>query len=830
MMERATIDYGIDLGTTNSAIAVLDGTEPRVITNQHGATFTPSAVWIDKRGRLHVGDEARQRREEDEQNCDIEFKLRMGLGERGKKLFARSGQEMLPEELSAEILKALRADVLSSMGDDIRAAVVTVPAAFDLPQCDATRRAAELAGLTHSPLLQEPVAAALAYGFQQTSDKVFWLVYDFGGGTFDAAVMQVRDGVIQVVNHAGDNHLGGKLIDWDIVEKRLVPALTGKFSLSGFQRGNRKWGAAFAKLKLAAEQAKIEVCRKQGPGEMWIENLCDDDAGNAVDFEYELTPAELDEIVAPYVTRSLNLCRKALAEKGLSGGNMEKVLMIGGTTLIPWLRDRVRQEVGAPLAFSIDPITVVARGAAVFAGTQRLPVDEGAPVPAGSFRIDLEYEPVGNELEPPVGGRISHPGGQSLDDYTIEIVETRSQWRSGKLRLGADGTFMADVHAERGRKCEFVLELCDAAGTRQSTVPDRFPYTVGMVITSPPLIHSVGVAMANNQMDPFMKKGTPLPARERSIHRTAQAVRADQAGTGVRIPVVEGENFMRADRNRLIGAIEVPAQRIRRDLPAGSEVEITIAIDESRLVTTKAYIPVLDEEFEEVLKLEKDPPGPSELRESLDREKNRLAESREKAQRTRDLKGQEALARIDREQMVTQTESLLGAAEHDPDAMLACENRLLDLKASIDDVEDALEWPTLVEDAEKELSDTRDIIDEHGTSEDRARLRTLECDLRSAIDSGDPDMLRQQTDEVNTHGVQVLLRQPGFWVAYLEHIEERKSRMRDSAQAEQLFAQGRRAINNNDVDSLKAVVRQLIALLPSEEQQEVRGFGGTTIR
>ena len=173
----------------------------------------------------------------------------MGLGEQGRRSFARSGRAMLPEELSAEVLKSLTADVRAATNEEIHAAVITVPAAFDAPQTEATRKAGQLAGLAVSPLLQEPIAAALCYGFQQQADKVFWLVYDFGGGTFDAAIIQVREGVIHVVNHAGDNFLGGKNIDWDIVNRLLVPVLTRRFRLPEFQRGNVRWRTAFAKLK-----------------------------------------------------------------------------------------------------------------------------------------------------------------------------------------------------------------------------------------------------------------------------------------------------------------------------------------------------------------------------------------------------------------------------------------------------------------------------------------------------------------------------------------------------------------------------------------------------
>jgi len=224
---RTTIDLGIDLGTTNSCIALLKGTEVEILRNNDGQETTPSAVWLDRKDRLHVGQRARDQFEADEENAAIEFKLQMGKAT--DRVFQRSGRSFRPEALSAEVLKSLLGDARARLDEEIRAAVITVPADFDLPQCDATRQAAQLAGLTSSPLLQEPVAAALAYGFQSDSDKVFWLVYDLGGGTFDAAVMQMRDGMFRVVNHGGDRHLGGKLIDWAIVEQLLVPALAGRF-------------------------------------------------------------------------------------------------------------------------------------------------------------------------------------------------------------------------------------------------------------------------------------------------------------------------------------------------------------------------------------------------------------------------------------------------------------------------------------------------------------------------------------------------------------------------------------------------------------------------
>jgi molecular chaperone DnaK len=187
-MSRTTIDFGIDLGTTNSAIAVLKGVGTEIIKNNADADITPSAVSIDKKGAVLVGQRARNKIYDYPDDAYIEFKRRMGTDHVYP--FKSSGQNRKPEELSAEVLKSLRADVQQRLGELVEACVVTVPAAFELHQCNATRKAAQAAGFKQSPLLQEPVAAALAYGFQADEEKAYWLVYDFGGGTFDAAIIK----------------------------------------------------------------------------------------------------------------------------------------------------------------------------------------------------------------------------------------------------------------------------------------------------------------------------------------------------------------------------------------------------------------------------------------------------------------------------------------------------------------------------------------------------------------------------------------------------------------------------------------------------------------
>jgi len=820
-MERATVDFGIDLGTTNSSIAVLQGTETKVFKNNEGQEYTPSAVWIDGKGRITVGRTAKERLDSDNENTFSEFKRQMGTPNIYR--FAASKREMRPEELSAEILKSLRADVKQRIGEEVTAAVISVPAAFELPQTDATRKAAIMAGLLVSPLVQEPVAAALTYGFQSKSDRVFWMVYDFGGGTFDVAIIQVKDGEINVVKHGGDNQLGGKNIDWEIVNQLLVPVLHKDYSLTNFNMGNPKWKAAFAKLKLHAEQAKIKLSRDTET-DILLDNLCQDDRGMWVRFEHTLTRSAIEPLLEPFVERSINKCREVLEESRLSRGDVEKIILVGGPTLTPIFRDIIKTKLGIALEFSVDPLTVNAQGAAIFAGTQKMPKElfqKQHPLLAGQYRIEPEYAPIGTELEPLVGGKVISPDGKALTGFTIEFVQTRTNWRSGKISLSNDGKFMTTLLATEGVN-EFAIELRDATGNICQSSPSSLKYIYGIILSGQPLINSVGIALADNQTLNFFEKGTTLPARHKEYLKTTVAVRKGVSGMALKIPVIEGEN-KRADRNPLIGTLEISGDKVKRDIPLNSDVEVLIVVDESRIVTAKGFIPILDEEYEKVLKLEIEPPDPVKLAEDLNREKERLKKVKAQAQQSGIARSNKALAKIENEDMVHDLESSLNAAREDQDAADRCKKRLLDFAVAIDEVEEVLKWPVLVAEAEENIKMTREVVTQHGKANDREELNSLERETRSAIASEDADLLRQKIGQLNDLKWKFLLEQGSTWVALLQDLENKKAEMTDPSLAEVLFAQGHRAIDNNDVEALKAAVRQLFGLFPTPPPVDLGG-------
>ncbi|HZN94928.1 MAG TPA: Hsp70 family protein, partial [Myxococcales bacterium] len=327
---RATIDYGIDLGTTNSAIARQDGARTVLLPGEDGGALLPSAVHIGADGQPCVGAVARDRGNADPANTALEFKRLMGTPERRQ--FPASGRSLSPEELSAEVLRALARRVDGE--GPLRAAVITVPAMFQLPQCEATRRAASLAGIEHTVLLQEPIAAAIAHAGSASVKEGHWLVYDLGGGTFDVSLVRSRGGRLQVVGHDGDNHLGGR--DFDrLVTRHAAERIREQGLLDGFKRSDPRHADAFARLKLEAERLRLRLSRDE-VATFQVDDLGSPGSGGGpAGIRFDMSRIELEAMIDPLVQRSLQLCEALLARHGVAAHQLNGVVMVGGPTLTP---------------------------------------------------------------------------------------------------------------------------------------------------------------------------------------------------------------------------------------------------------------------------------------------------------------------------------------------------------------------------------------------------------------------------------------------------------------------------------------------------------------
>lgn len=357
------INYGIDLGTTNSAIARWEGSEARVFQNNDQMNVTPSAVRVLKSGRILVGCRAYNAAIEDPDNICLEFKRWMG--QRGSKTFPAAGRVMSAEELSAEVLKSVLEDARRQTGDQIKSAVVTVPADFAVLQCEATARAAKLAGLAEAPLLQEPIAAAIAYGAKPGMNDQRWLVFDLGGGTLDIAVISTRDGRLNVMEHRGNKRLGGKDMDRAIVHTFFLPTLADSFALPNPGEDAAAYGRLERVLCLKAAEARIDLSTAD---EVMVSlvDIGDDQDGNPIEMELPLTRTELEREVEPLVAECLDLVKDALDGARVASADLDRVLLVGGPTQMPIIRGALGSLFGVAVDHSVDPMTIVARGAAIY--------------------------------------------------------------------------------------------------------------------------------------------------------------------------------------------------------------------------------------------------------------------------------------------------------------------------------------------------------------------------------------------------------------------------------------------------------------------------------
>ena len=833
-MNRATIDFGIDLGTTNSAIAVLKGVKPEVVKNNLDMDITPSAVFIGQLGNVVVGSKAKSKLEDDRSTEDvyIEFKRRMG----GDSVYAfkSSGLRKSPEELSAEVLKSLRGDVQQRLDEEVKAAVITIPAAFAQRQCAATKRAAELAGFLQCPLLQEPVAASLAYGFQSESERrSFWLVFDFGGGTFDAAVMKAEDGDIQVVNHGGDNFLGGADIDWGVVEGIIVPAIAGSYNLPDFKRGNVRWRSALAKIKRAVEFAKIDLSRST---KAYLDGcVFEDDDGKEVELDgFKLTQGQLAAIAEPLIVRAAEKCKAVLAEKNLPPSAIERTLLVGGPTLAPYFRDILADKLGIPLDHSVDPMTVVAQGAAVFAGTQRIDrAIRAGGVPSagtGTYNLVLNYKPIGPDDDPKVAGEAVPPPGGSVAGCSIEFTNRRTRWSSGAIPLNEDGKFVLRLRAERGDQNVFDIALVDARGRRLPCDTAEIPYTIGGSIKAQITCNEMTIELKYNQvlLPPLVPKGTEYPFKKTTRKTTTdRELKKGEPGRIV-IPILEahgGETGRFADHNMVLGKLVFTSESLSRSLPTGSEVEVTLSATEPGALVAEAYVPLLDETFTGQIDYNHEA-GMTEgdLRDAFNKAQSDVSSAKARGERRECGKIDSIVADI----------NSLWARAGDVEGANQIQERLIELRMRLDEIAERAKVPEMVESIEDFIRSARR-YDGSMSPEQRSELALARKELDLLRAENDLFALDALYSRVLAVWRDVTNDRLERWRELLQYAYRRRSEMTDRAEAELLFAQGTKALESNDVAMLRRCSSRLINLLPDDEQDEVQrghigsGDGGLVI-
>jgi molecular chaperone DnaK len=412
---------GIDLGTTNSCVAVMEGGQPNVITNSEGSRTTPSVVQFQKDGERIVGQVAKRAAVTNADRTIMSIKRKMGTAEK----VTVDGKAYTPQEISAMILSKIKSDAEAYLGEKVTEAVITVPAYFNDSQRQATKDAGKIAGLDVKRIINEPTAAALAYGMSEKEQKI--MVYDLGGGTFDVSILEIADGVFEVLSTNGDTHLGG-----DDFDQRIIDYLVSSFKAeTGVDLSTDKM--AMQRLKEAAEKSKIELSSTM-TSQINLPFITADATGPK-HLDITLTRAKFDELTSDLVDKSIACIRNAMRDADISKSEINEVLLVGGSSRIPAVQEAVKREMGKEPHKGINPDECVAVGAAIQGGV--LNNDEGV----GDILL-LDVTPLSLGIE-------------TLGGVFTKLIERNTTIPVSKQQVfstAADGQTSVEVHVLQGER------------------------------------------------------------------------------------------------------------------------------------------------------------------------------------------------------------------------------------------------------------------------------------------------------------------------------------------------------------------------------------------
>ena len=823
-----TIDFGIDLGTTNSCIARWEGGSVRVFQNNDQMNVTPSAVHILKTGRVIVGRRAYAALLTDPDNVSIEFKRWMG--QKDRKRFPAAQRELSAEELSAEVLKSLREDVRRQTGADVTTAVITVPAAFGALQCEATARAAELAGLQEAPLLQEPIAAAIGYGTRPGSADQRWLVFDLGGGTLDIAVVSTREGRLNVLEHRGNNLLGGKDIDRSIVEHILLPALEATYDLRA-SGSNAARSALLPRLRIKAEEAKIDLSTDI---EVIVSlfDLGKDDSGEPIEMEVSLTRTQLEGLMEPLLEKCCILAKEALSGARMAGADLDRILLVGGPTQSPLLRTMLSARLGAPVDFSADPMTVVGRGAAVYASTLETTKISTPPTTSTTgdcVHLKLAYEPVSAELHSTVAGRVVDP----TREIEIKVDSEGGLWTSGWMKL-KEGFFEISFPLKEGDIATFWVYARDERGQLLETDTPEFRVRHGLVPSAPPLPHTLSFEVVNPggkpALDPVFSKGTPLPAERTVKYRATHALIQDKPDSDLAIKLWEGEFLDDPDANEWVGNVLLRHDGVRRSVPEGAEIEVTIQVNPSRLITVEAFVPHLNQHFSGQLYVpQREEQDFSNLSQTVASEAQTYRDRLEELERTSSDESTQAELedlRRDLDELDARAPSPSATqGKADPDdarriveASKTVRGRLGRIERRAATVRNPMEQTQFVELVEI----TEQVVEQFGTSLEKQQLAMLRRELERAASKGDVKSIKRASEEIEGLRWRVLFKHDWFWREIFDSLCQPNTPFVNPAEARLLIAKGQAAVSGGDGEGLREVVRGLWKLQPKGNAEAAR--------
>lgn len=819
-MSDNTIHIGIDLGTTNSEVAVFVSGKTEIIKNIYGDSYTPSVFGIDKAGNKIVGKKAYEnlfKKGTDDEVANNKAEVKRLMGTADKTTFPRLHKSLSAEEISAEILTSLKEDIGRKYPDiDTKSVVVTVPAYFSILQSEATKRAANLAGFEHVVLLQEPIAAAIAYGFQTTGNHN-WLVYDLGGGTFDVALISSRKGTLSVLESGGDNYLGGKDIDWLLVEKIFVPKIIQKYNLKDFTRSNNKFHSIFSRLKYLAENAKIDLSQLS---KTLVEIDLETEDSEEIELNIEINRAEFEKLIDPLLNKTIAIAKETIKKAGIAYKAVDKVVLVGGPTQIPYLRKTLEQALGIKLDTSLDCLTVVATGACLYGISQKIPdtLKPNKKQKKGTFSLKLNYSSLTSETDEPISGSLE---GKLDDEYTLQIQSEDGQYTSSRISL-KKGKFLDTVTVEPNKTNLYWLYLFDSKGNAVPVEPESFVITHGLSVSGAPIAHSIGISIRKQivinsgqqgEFEIFFEKGSSLPLKETRKYRTAQKISRGDTND-LPIVVLEGESS-NPENDDYIGNLGINGKGLPHDLPVGTDIEVTIAVNESRELSVSYYIPIIDKTGNLRLTTWAEEIDVTKLDQALDKQKKMFS-------KLKNLCSEDEQNSI--QGLIESASSSVNSAGSDQDDKRKADSEIKQLRERLDKLAESKKSVSLKADFNKMLELIPQLIANAEPSTDKdsgtRMFNSLKEQGEKAIQDNDETLLARTNEQLVMLAVRYYYSNPQSWVEQFRRHSSGEFQYTNPQAAKYFIDKGQKALGANNIEDVKGAVKELQNLMIKQNETQ----------
>lgn len=593
---------GIDLGTTNSVIATFDGKDTRVWKSKEQSDVTPSAIYVDRRGKKFYGKKAYDMAAKEPERAALLFKRFMGTQTPVK----YAEKSSTPEECSSEILQQLFRNLPEEVrNSDENGIVITVPAAFDQMQNAATVEAARLANLgAHVTLIQEPVAAIMSV-MKSNSKNGNFLIFDMGGGTLDIAIADSMNGKVNLLAHGGIAMCGGRDFDRQILNSKIIPWLMDNYELPLDFKVNAKYKTALQLAVRAAEEAKIALSSDEEvniDADLGVEDL----EGEPVYLDIPFQREELNSYISSYVDDAIHAARNTIYKAGLSSLDFDRIIFVGGPTNYKPLRDKVSRELGIEGSLEVNPMTAVAEGAAIFAESidwsslsYQRKSERGMIRSQQQLGLSFKYSARTTGNEASILVRVS----EDVAGYTFEVASVDTGWDSGNIAL-ADRVKVSVPLSRRGEN-HFVITVYDAYGREIPLDDDQIIIsktiaTVGSILAS----HSIGIEIQerldseiDRTLDYLVQENDQLPTHGVKVFRAMEDV---EAGTDneLRFNLWEGDIPKPVEDNLFIGCMTISGNDFDfGTIHKGDKLVCEYTVTESGSIELHVSVPSIDEDF-----------------------------------------------------------------------------------------------------------------------------------------------------------------------------------------------------------------------------------------